>query len=78
MAALAALNTCICDPSGAIRRRVPVLLTFTVLGALVVAGVGLARSYGLAVALPLGMFGLFCATFVHIYGETVRMMGGAR
>ena len=75
MAALAALNTCMGDPGGAIRRRVPVLLTFTVLGALVVAGVGLARGYGIAVALPLGMFGLFCATFVRIYGETAQMMG---
>ena len=75
MAALAALNTCMGDPGGAIRRRVPVLLTFTVLGALVVAGVGLARGYGIAVALPLGMFGLFCATFVRIYGETAQMLG---
>ena len=32
-AALAALWTCLCDPGGPVRRRVPVLLSFSVLGA---------------------------------------------
>ena len=26
-------------------------------------------------ALPLGVFGLFCATFVRIYGETPQLVG---
>ena len=41
--ALAALLTCICDPGGPIRRRVPVLLGFTFLGGLVTACFGLVR-----------------------------------
>src|SRR3978361_1038282 len=59
-AALAALLTCICDPGGAIRRRVPVLLSFALIGATITAGYGLLREFGPAVALPLGVFGLFC------------------
>ncbi len=74
-AALAALNTCMCDPGGPIRRRVPVLLAYTLLSALVVAGFTVARGWGIAVALPLGVFGLFCATFVRIYGETPQLVG---
>src|SRR5690348_17147319 len=45
-AALAALLTCICDPGGPIGRRVPVLLSFTLLGALVTAGYGMVRELG--------------------------------
>ena len=74
-AALAALNTCMCDPGGPIRRRVPVLLGYTLLSALVVAGFTVARGFGIAVALPLGVFGLFCATFVRIYGEMPQLVG---
>src|SRR5579872_505916 len=40
-AALAALWTCLCDPGGPIQRRLPVLLSFAAVGALITAGVGL-------------------------------------
>ena len=43
-AALAALLTCICDPGGPIRRRVPVLLGFALTGAAVTSGYGLLRA----------------------------------
>ena len=74
-AALAALLTCMCDPGGPIRRRVPVLLSFALLGGLITAGVGLARGGGIAVALPLGILGLFCTTFVRSYGQSTQQAG---
>jgi len=74
-AALAALLTCICDPGGPIRRRVPVLLSFALVGAAVTAGFGLLREFGPAVALPLGVFGLFCSSFARIYGQAPQQLG---
>lgn len=75
-AALAALLTCICDPGGPFRRRVPVLLSFALIGAAVTAGFGLLRDLGPAVALPVGIFGLFCASFARIYGQAPLQLGG--
>nr|WP_294548717.1 FUSC family protein [uncultured Rhodopila sp.] len=74
-AALAALLTCLCDPGGPIGRRVPVLISFTFTGALVTAGYGLVRELGPAFALPLGVFGLFCSSFVRIYGQAPQQLG---
>ncbi len=74
-AALAALLTCICDPGGPIRRRVPVLLSFTLIGAGVTASYGLLRDLGPAVALPLGVLGLFCCSFARIYGPAPQQLG---
>jgi uncharacterized membrane protein YccC len=74
-AALAALLTCICDPGGPIRRRVPVLLSFALIGAAVTATFGLLRAFGPAVALPLGVVGLFCSSFARIYGQAPQQLG---
>ncbi len=49
-AALAALLTCLCDPGGPISRRVPVLLSFALIGAAITAGFGLLRGFGPEVA----------------------------
>ena len=53
----------------------PVLLSFALLGAVVTAGFGLLRDLGPAVALPLGVFGLFCASFARIYGQAPQQLG---
>jgi uncharacterized membrane protein YccC len=74
-AALAALWTCLCDPGGPIRRRVPVLLSFTLLGGLVTAGVGLLRGFGMPVALPFGAFALFALSFTRVYGQVGQQFG---
>ncbi|HEY0423540.1 MAG TPA: FUSC family protein [Rhodopila sp.] len=74
-AALAALLTCICDPGGPIRRRVPVLLSFALTGATISASYGLLREFGPVVALPLGVFGLFCSSFARIYGQAPQQLG---
>jgi uncharacterized membrane protein YccC len=74
-AALAALLTCMCDPGGPISRRLPVLLGFTLAGAAITVGYGLLRGLGPAVALPLGVFGLFCASFARIYGQAPQQLG---
>lgn len=75
-AGLAALLTCICDPGGPIRRRVPVLLSFMLVGAAVTAGFGLVREISPWIALPLGIFGLFCSSFARIYGQAPQQLGG--
>jgi hypothetical protein len=75
IAALAALFTCICDPGVPVHRRVPVLLSFTMLGAAATAVFGLLRGFGMPVALPLGVFGLFCVFFVRIYGQAAQLVG---
>src|ERR1700730_13240181 len=74
-AALAALLTCMCDPGGPIRRRVPVLLSFALIGAAVTGCYGLLRDFGPDVALPLGVFGLFCSSFARIYGQAPQQLG---
>jgi uncharacterized membrane protein YccC len=74
-AALGALLTCLCDPGGPVRRRVPVLLGFALLGALVTGGFGLIRALGPAVALPAGVLALFAASFVRIYGQAPQQLG---
>ena len=74
-AALAALLTCICDPGGPFRRRLPVLISFALLGAAVTAGFGLLRNFGPAVALPVGLFGLFCSSFARIFGQAPQQLG---
>jgi uncharacterized membrane protein YccC len=75
IAALGALWTCLCDPGGPVGRRVPALLSFTVIGALIMGGFGLVRGLGPAVALPVGVLALFAASFARIYGQAPQQIG---
>jgi uncharacterized membrane protein YccC len=73
--ALAALLTCLCDSGGPIRRRVPALLSFALIGSAITAGFGLLRGLGIEVSIAAGVFGLFCAAFARIYGQAPQQLG---
>jgi uncharacterized membrane protein YccC len=73
--ALAAFNVCMCDPGGQIRRRIPVLLTITLLTVLIVGIMGPVRAGGIAVALPVGLLAIFLCSFGRIYGTTAQLVG---
>ena len=51
--AFAANLACFCDVGGALRDRVPALLTFTLLAAALWSGLGLLHGFGLPLLLPL-------------------------
>lgn len=74
-AALAALFTCLCDVGGPIRRRVPALVSFSLIGALVMAVGGLVRGLGVEVALPFGVLVIFCSSFARVYGPQPQQVG---
>ena len=73
--ALAALFACLCDIGGPIRRRVPALLAFGVLGAAVVGLGGLARHAGIVLALPDGVLLVFCGAYARVHGPQAQQVG---
>ncbi len=75
LAGLAALFACLCDMGGPVRRRVPALLSFTILAAIMGVLGGLARHVGFGAALPLSVFVIFCGAFVRIYGQQAQQVG---
>ncbi len=74
-AGLAAWLTCLCDQGGPIRKRLPPVVIFAVSGAALAALAGLARAGGLWGAVPLAGVGLFCLSFVRIYGQAAMVVG---
>ena len=74
-AALAALLTCLCDAGGPVRRRVPALLAFAVLGGLLTVGFGLLRPAGLPIVVPLACLVIFCASFARVWGQSALQVG---
>jgi len=74
-AALAALLTCLCDAGGPVRRRVPALLMFAVLGATLTAGLGALRPLGLPVVVPLACAVIFCTSFARVWGQSPLQVG---
>ncbi|MEJ1978846.1 MAG: FUSC family protein, partial [Acetobacteraceae bacterium] len=74
-AALGALLTCLCDSGGPIRRRLPGLLSFTLIGALLTIGFGLARTAGLALAVPLACLGVFACSIARVWGQSSLQVG---
>ena len=73
--ALSAFNVCMCDPGGQVRRRMPVLLTITLLTVLIVGLGGPVRAGGIALALPAGLLAIFLCSFARIYGSTAQLSG---
>ena len=74
-AALAALFTCLCDPGGPFRRRLPAILCFGVLGALTTMGFGMLRAAPLPVVVPVVCLGIFCAQFARVFGQAAQQVG---
>jgi uncharacterized membrane protein YccC len=75
LAALGALEACLADPGGPIMRRLPVLVSFGLLAALLYGGFGLLRAEPLFVVVPVATAMIFCLTFVRIYGQSVMQVG---
>jgi uncharacterized membrane protein YccC len=75
-AALAAWLTCLCDAGGPIRRRVPYLLAFGCVGAVLSGGYGLAGTLlPLPVVVALATFGVFCTSILRVYGQATMQVG---
>ena len=75
MAALAALLTCLCDPGGPIRRRLPAILAFGVLGAALTVGEGVLRNAPLPVVVAVSCAGIFATLFVRVFGQAAQQVG---
>lgn len=74
-AALGALLTCLGDSGGPIRRRLPSLLAFTMVGTAFMIGCGLSRAAGLWLAVPIGCAGVFGCTFARVWGQSSQQVG---
>ena len=74
-AALAALLICLGDSGGPIRRRLPALLAFTVIGTVFTAGFALLRGMGLGVAVPVAMLAVFACSFARVWGQASLQVG---
>ncbi len=73
--ALAALLTCLCDAGGPIRRRLPAILAFGLVGAAVTAGFGLLRTEPLWLLVPAASLFIFCAGYARAFGQSAMQVG---
>ena len=73
--ALGALLTCLADAGTPGRERLPALVIFAALGAVVGVVFGLARAQGLLLAVPLAGIAIFMASFARIYGPAGMQVG---
>jgi uncharacterized membrane protein YccC len=75
LAALGALLTCICDPGGNLRRRLPVLLGFVAAGAVLLGGFGWVRGWGILPTVLLAGPVLFFTGFLRAWGAATQALG---
>ena len=73
--AFAANLACFCDIGGALRSRVPALIAFTLIGALLWAGVGLLHGFGPPVLLPISAIVVFCNSMARVWGARAQAVG---
>jgi len=75
LAALGALLTCICDPSGPMRRRLPVLLAFVLGGGLVLGGFQWLRLAGVVPVVAATAPTLFVLAYLRVWGQPLQALG---
>ncbi len=75
LAALGALLTCICDPGGPLRRRLPLLLSFVGAGSLLLGGFGMIRGAGIIATVLAALPCLFAAGFLRVWGAPAAAVG---
>ena len=75
LAALGALLTCIVDPGGPLRRRLPLLLAFVSGGTLLLSGFGLVRNAGILATAAVALPTLFAAGFMRVWGAPAQALG---
>ena len=73
--ALGALLTCLCDPGGPIRRRLPPLLTFAVLGAAITIAFSMLREFNLVLVALVAAALIFCNSLARVWGQVGLQLG---
>ena len=75
LAALGALLTCICDPAGPMRRRLPLLLAFVVTGGMLLGGFELLRHAGIVPVVLAAAPALFVCAYMRVWGQALQAIG---
>jgi uncharacterized membrane protein YccC len=75
LAGLGALLTCIVDPGGPLRRRLPALLAMALGGAVLLGFFAWLRGFGIAATLAFAIPCLFCTGFVRVWGQATLAVG---
>jgi uncharacterized membrane protein YccC len=74
-AALGTLLSCICDAGGPLRRRLPAVLTFGLIGAAVTGGFALLRDGPVPLVVGLSGLFVFAAAFARAFGSSPMQVG---
>jgi uncharacterized membrane protein YccC len=74
-AALGALLTCLADPGGPIRKRLPALVSFAVLGALGTMACEALRSAPVPVVVPVAALIVFACAYARVAGQSALQVG---
>ncbi len=72
---LGSLLTCLCDPGGPIRRRLPALFSFAILGSLAVLLFSLLRAHGVVAGAVGGAVWVFGSMFARAWGPVAMQVG---